>query len=118
MNQHDQQKNRINDAGVSDLSQPLYLFEPTDAYLRLDEKEQLLNFLATWKDKDLTDEQAVDQLTILTAKATPANNAQAAHQMQMELLTYAEKLVEKIIDSKVTSYNYPMQFLNTHQVCS
>ncbi|MEH6443181.1 MAG: hypothetical protein V7784_04710 [Oceanospirillaceae bacterium] len=87
------QRNGLNSHSTStrhcDLLQPQYCIESIDAYQLAIEKELLLNFLATWKDRNLTEQQAVEQLNTLMAKATPAPNAQAAHQMQMELLAYA-----------------------------
>ncbi len=114
MYQHNRQNSHATNTKNSDLLQPQPSIKPIDAYQLIEEKELLLNFLATWKDRNLTDQQAVEQLTTLTAKATPAPNAQAAHQMQMELLTYANDIVEKIIDSKKTSYNQTLQFFNRH----
>ncbi|MEH6444298.1 MAG: hypothetical protein V7784_10395 [Oceanospirillaceae bacterium] len=66
--------------------------EGIDAYQLIEEKEQLLTFLATWKENNLTDQQAVEQLQVLTAKATQAPTAQASHKLQMELLDYADHI--------------------------
>ncbi len=94
----------------SDSERPKYLFEAVDAYQMVEEKDQFLRFLATWKDQNLTDQQAVEQLKLLTAKATAAPDAQSAHQMQMELLEYADKVVEKIIDSNRASFEHTLSF--------
>ncbi len=118
MDQHNQLNSHATKTRTPDLPQPLHSIEPIDAYQLIEEKEQLLSFLATWKTRNLTDQQAVEQLNTLTAKATPAPNAQVAHQMQMELLNYASNIVEKIIDSKATSYNQTLQFFNPYQPLS
>ncbi|MFT5707584.1 MAG: molecular chaperone GrpE (heat shock protein) [Oceanospirillaceae bacterium] len=87
-------------------------FEGIDTYQLIEEKDQLLTFLATWKDNNLTDQQAVEQLKVLTAKATQAPTAQAAHRLQMELLDYADNLAEKILNDNKPNYVQSFNTLN------
>ena len=118
MSQSELQQNLSTINGNSSLYSSKNLLKPLEAYQLVEEKDQLLNFLATWKDRDLTDQQAIEQLTTLTANATPATSAKIAHQMQMELLSYANTIVEKIIDSKATPYKHTLKFFDPHQIYS
>lgn len=115
MSQNEQQTSQKVATSSSDSSRPKYLFEGVDCYQMIEEKDQLLTFLATWRDKELTDQQAVEQLKLLTANITTSPDAQSAHQMQMELLGYADKIVDKIIDSNKASFENTLRFFQQHQ---